>query len=182
MFLIYYFLNFLFLPMPLLSFILYFCILFFPCYHLLCSFETCCKLACCTNNTLRFLAGVWSNFCVFSIWLTNDPGYLRRQSYWLRDRRPEFHSRAASTWAPWPIQPPIRRARRVELVVGQLNCCWSSAAQSILASGPVKTFVLLFFPPRHVCVWEMRPPLRRGEGSVFLWRRYVCCTAVSAQA
>jgi hypothetical protein len=39
----------------------------------------------------------------------------------------------------------------------------------------------LFLSPKHVRVWEMGPPFRQREGSVFQWRRYVCCTAVSAR-
>jgi hypothetical protein len=40
---------------------------------------------------------------------------------------------------------------------------------------------IFLFSPRHICVWEMGPPFRRGEGSAFQWRRYVCCTVVSAR-
>jgi hypothetical protein len=48
--------------------------------------------------------------------------------------------------------------------VVRLNCCWSSPAQSFLASDLFETFDQeFFFSPRHVCIWEMGPPSRQSH-------------------
>jgi hypothetical protein len=61
---------------------------------------------------------------------------------------------------------------------GRLKCCWTSPAQSFFVSGLFEihdqSFVLCY-------VFRNGASSSTKEGSVFLLRRYVCCTAVSAR-
>jgi hypothetical protein len=111
--------------------------------------------------------------------------HIRPTSYsHCRLQTPDFQlSLQIADWLPeenWCFQHGI--AVGLTARSGKLNCCWFSPAQSFLASGLVESFDQDFFlSPVHGRFWEMGPPLRRGEGSVFQWRRYVCCTLVSAR-
>jgi hypothetical protein len=63
--------------------------------------------------------------------------------------------------------------------VGQLNCLWSSPAKSLLASALVENCEQRFCSLLDMYVFRSGT-FRRKEGSVFLSRRCVCCTAVSS--
>jgi hypothetical protein len=65
--------------------------------------------------------------------------------------------------------------------VGRLNCCWTSPAQSFLASVSSRSMTKIFVLSYTCTCLEMGPPLRRRKGSVLLCRRYVCWTVVSAR-
>jgi hypothetical protein len=64
------------------------------------------------------------------------------------------------------------------LSVGRSNCCWSSPAQSFLASGLVEIYDQGFCSLQKLYVFRSGAYLWRGEGSVFMCRRYVCCTSI----
>lgn len=72
------------------------------------------------------------------------------------------------------------RISPVSLSIGQsVKLLLDLASTGILGFRACQDLTKIFFL-LDVRVWEMGP-LQRGEGSVFLWRRYVCCTVVLAQ-
>jgi hypothetical protein len=78
--------------------------------------------------------------------------------------------------APGLKSPTAASSRSVDL----LHCCWASRAQSFMASVSSRSITKIFVLCQTCTCLKMGPLLRRGEGSVFLCRRYVCCTVLSA--
>jgi hypothetical protein len=72
-----------------------------------------------------------------------------------------------------PIWGPT--VRQVANSVGRLNCCWILQHSHSCLQSPRDTWTRFLFYPRHGASSSTR------ELSVFLCRRYVCCTAVSAR-
>jgi hypothetical protein len=66
----------------------------------------------------------------------------------------------ASRLAVGPTQP---------LIHDQVNCYWSSPAQSVLVSGPVGPHDHIFVLCKTFTCFEMGPPLRREAGSDYYW-------------
>jgi hypothetical protein len=65
-------------------------------------------------------------------------------------------------------------------LVDRLNCCWSSQAQSFLSSVFSRPMTKDFYSHLDMHVFRNGASSSTKEGSVFLCRRYVCCTTVSA--
>jgi hypothetical protein len=71
----------------------------------------------------------------------------------------------------------IIRLTYVHTLVGRLNCCQRSPAQSFFASSLLEIHGQNFYhSPRYLRVLEVGPSLTREEASVFLRRRCVLCT------
>jgi hypothetical protein len=70
---------------------------------------------------------------------------------------------------------------RVGLVVRSVKLLWSSSARPFVASGFFEIHDQDFCSFPDMYVFRNGASSSTKEGSVFLFRRYVCCTAVSAR-
>jgi hypothetical protein len=82
----------------------------------------------------------------------------------------------------WNSQQQLLSAADLKsfIVVGLSNSFWSSPAQSFLASGLVEIYNQDFCSLRDMYMFWNGASSSTRKRSVFLCRRYVCCTAVSA--
>jgi hypothetical protein len=71
----------------------------------------------------------------------------------------------------------LHMERLIRRSVRRVYCCLPSSAQSFLVSGPTGTHdqISVHSKTTYMCS-EIRPPLRREEGLVFLSRCYICST------
>jgi hypothetical protein len=98
--------------------------------------------------------------------------------------RISFMASTPGHWLPPNrVWPPMARTDCLQdgRSVSRLDCCWPSPAQSFLVSVSTRSTTKIFVLSYTCTCLEMGPPLQRGEGSVFLCRRYVCFALVSAR-
>jgi hypothetical protein len=72
--------------------------------------------------------------------------------------------------------------REVANTIGWVNCCRPSPAQSFVASVSSRSMNKISVPLLDMYVFRNGASSSTREGSVFMCRRYVCCTVVSARA